>query len=99
MKVTLEPHIAKSLIVKDKEVRAPQYRVRVDGRCVGFMPFKEGAKLLLTERFGPIELEEIEQQVAALMKNEDLQSAMAPDVPEEVRNVSEEDKLEDDDFE
>lgn len=68
MKVSIEPHIAH--LSSGKEVRFNQYRIRVDGQHVGFVGFAENAKILLSVRFGPVELEEIKGEVSRLVKSE-----------------------------
>ena len=80
-----------------KEEKMPIYRVWVDGRAVGFLGWKPGAKLCLVEKFGPIELAEIESQVNEL-KGGHVQSVQAPDVPEEMLNPDHFEDMEIDDY-
>lgn len=81
MDVTIEPHIGHS-ITTGKEVRLNQYRIRVDGKHAGFVGFASGAPVLLHTRFSPIEITDIENQVAFLKKDLNAGKATcAPEVP------------------
>lgn len=69
VKVAIEPFIG-SCAATRKPVRFSQYRVRVDGLHAGLVGFHEGAKVLLSVNFSPLEIKEIEQKVAELMQVE-----------------------------
>lgn len=100
LKVTVEPFIGNSVLKNpdgsNKPVRFDQYRVRVDGMHAGFIGFAPGSKLMLTLRFSPIEIDEIEKQVAGLVGSENQQSVTVPDVPAELLNPDSEDWDDDD---
>lgn len=86
MKVELRDHIGQCVKSK-REIKIQQWRVFVDGRAVGYLPWRDGSKLLLTARFSPLETKEIEQHVNELVKTvreKDVQSVSAPEVPPEI---------------
>ena len=95
MEVKLEPHVGKNLKTGRKVTHA-QYRIRVDGVAVGFVGFHSCSKICLTERFGPLEREEIETQVARLLKRTWQTSSQAPDVPDDIMNPQDEEDYGDD---
>lgn len=95
MHVALEQHIGKSM-ASGREVRLPQYRIRVDGVTCGYIGFHEGAKICLTQRFGPIERKEIERQVGELIER-NVASAQVAEVPPEMLNTNTE-EVDVDDF-
>ena len=66
MVVTIEPLVGRSLIDPNREVRTKLYRIRVDGKHAGTVPHAPGSGICLSTRFSPLEITEIENQVAIL---------------------------------
>ena len=97
MEVTLEPHIGVGCGSK-KPVKLNQYRVRVDGQHAGFVGWDSGAPVLLTSKFTPMELTEIENQVAFIKRDLNVgKASCAPDIPPELQANNEDiEALEDD---
>ena len=50
-------------VATGKVVDVPQHQVFIDNRRVGFLPWKPGSRLMLTEKLGPVELEELERLI------------------------------------
>ena len=105
MKITIEPFTGTSMMRNadgtDRKVKFDQYRVRVDGNHAGYLGFSVGSKLMLTEKFSPIQVAEIEKSVAQLVGNENQETEVVPDVPAELleeNNPSEEWEDDENDF-
>ena len=102
MEVTIEPHIGESLRRNPdgsrKQVRLNQYVVRVDGVQAGYLGFELGSKFLAITQFSPIELKEIESQLANLVGQSEVASVMPPEVPDEIMNPKESEDFGVDDF-
>ena len=82
MRVELKPHIARDVKTK-QEVIVPQYMVMIDGKLSGYMSFQPGSKvMLLGHRYGPMELKEINKQIAGMLEVPEVQSVTAPDIDE-----------------
>ena len=79
MDIRLKEHRGRN-IATGKEVYLGQYRIILDGRCIGYIRDKPGATVQLIERFSPIELEEITRQVQSMLPDAGAAS-MVPDVP------------------
>lgn len=97
MDVTIEPFIGKS-VATGQPVRYEQYRIRVDGKHAGYVGFAPNSPVLLTNRFGPVELKEIESKVAELLERDDVSTNQVPEVSEEMLRKPEEMEAIDDDF-
>ena len=95
MDVKLEPFVGKS-VASGREVRFDQYRIRVDGKHAGLIGTHEGARALMSTRFTPLEMKEIESQIEGILESGEIVSRQAPDVPDEVLNAKPEDDLVDD---
>lgn len=67
-----------------RKVEMKQYRVFVDGKHVGYLPWHPGAKLLLTAPVGPIERQEIEHAVAEAFYS---RAGVKPDVAPPIKSV------------
>ena len=63
MEIEVKPHRPLDIISK-KEVDGGQYAVMVDGLCVGFIGYHQGASVVLHRRYSPMERAEIQQAVA-----------------------------------
>ncbi len=62
MIVDIEEYIVIDVITKEKR-DGGQYKIMVEGQFVGFLPYHEGAKIMLHHRFNPIKLKEIERVI------------------------------------
>ena len=90
MDVTIEPFISAS-VATGKEVRFEQYRIRVNGQHAGYMGTKPGSKILLTTRFTPMEVSQIELEVAKAV-------GIVESGPPELLKPQREDEVDADDF-
>lgn len=96
MDVKVETFIATSAKDPRREVRPKLWRVRVDNRHAGFMPWKPGSKLLMHLRFAPEEMKFIEKEVArqvALLtddKERVVESVSPSEIPEAALKEEEE---------
>ena len=87
MKVTIEPFIGRSVrspAGETIEVRFAQYRVRSDGMTIGYIGTQQRARLQLITRFTPLEIRDIEDQVAELVGHHSGPAAVVPAVPDDV---------------
>ena len=94
MVVTLEEFVGLSC-GNGRPVKFDQYRIRVDGVTAGYIGYQKGAKPMLIKKFGPIEITEIENQVANLMKRDPVPATQAPNVPPELLKTQDEEDLDD----
>ena len=83
MEVELRDWHGRSLAKRDKVVTIQQYKIFVDGHCIGYVGWKPGASIQLIERVSPQTKKEISQRVAEL-KNEKTppKANMPPQVPD-----------------
>jgi hypothetical protein len=64
--ITLTKMITRDVITKEK-VYPPQYEIRDDDRLIGHLPFEPGSRPLLFVRVGPIEQEQIRNEIEKLL--------------------------------
>lgn len=83
MKVELEAHRGRAL-GSSAETTLEQYRIRVDGVTAGYVGFLDRSPICLVKRFTPIEVEEIEKQIAVLKSQPVVKAAQPPEVPPEL---------------
>ena len=88
MKVTVEPFISR--VRGGREVRHKQYRIRVDGQHAGVKGFAPEAPVLLHIRYSPLELKEIEKQVAKLLELDSTVAKVPPEIPEHLKRDNQE---------
>ena len=70
-------------IATGRQVEIPQYQVMMDKQHVGYLSWKQGAKLMLIRQVGPIEREELERLVREQVPGVGA-TATVPDVPPEM---------------
>jgi hypothetical protein len=66
MKVELLPHKGKNMATQ-KEETLPQYRVVVDGVCVGYKSWDYGSKIVFITRLSPEEVKVIKADVEHIL--------------------------------
>lgn len=86
--VELHPHVGKSVLSpKDNPIwqRFEQYVIVVEtdyGRdWAGYIGTHSGAKAMLIKKYTPLEVKEIERQIAAILESGNIESVSRPDVP------------------
>lgn len=107
MEITIEEVVGQSLFDPTKRVvrkgTKKLFRVRVNGMDSGFIQNREGAKLMMTERFTLEDMKviesEVSRQLAELTERPPalVKSVMPPEVPEGF-NQQEDEGFSDDDF-
>jgi hypothetical protein len=80
--IELRPHVGRNA-VSGEQVHCPQYLILMDGKHIGFLPYRNGAKPLLFVALGPIEMAEMVTEIEDLLPGESkLQPAVtAPEPP------------------
>jgi hypothetical protein len=77
--VSVHPYKAWNIVTREL-VTVAQYRIKLDGRVIGYKAWRPGSALMLLERVSPIEQGRIEQAVKDIIADPAFRTVVTPDV-------------------